>query len=139
MTRPAKTPLPASTKAALAALAWLEYARVMASVRRMALPDLVRRLETASHHLPLSPLDPIRLGKLVAKVLNRGPVRPRCLTLSLVFFRLLVRQGTKAELVIGLPPSPSSHEAHAWVEVEGRVVGPPPGRLGHEEMVRYGG
>lgn len=139
MTRPAKSPLSASTKAALAALTWLEYVRVVSGVRRMALPELVRRLETAAHRHSLSPLDPVRLGKLVAKVLNRGPVRPRCLTLSLVFFRMLVRQGTKSELVIGLPPSPSSHEAHAWIEVEGRVVGPPPGRLGHEEMVRYGG
>ena len=139
MTRPTKSPLPAGTKAALAALTWLEYARVVSRVRRMALPDLVRRLETTSHHLSLPLLDPTRLGKLVAKVLNRGPVRPRCLTLSLVLFRMLVRQGTKPQLVIGLPPSPSSHEAHAWVEVSGVVVGPPPGRLGHEEMVRYGG
>jgi hypothetical protein len=139
MTHPTASALPTSTKARLAALTWLEYARVVSSVRRMALPDLVRRLETASHPLSLSPLDPIRLGKLVAKVLNRWPVHPRCLTLSLVLFRMLVRQGTKPQLVIGLPPSPSSHEAHAWVEVSGVVVGPPPGSLGHEEMVRYGG
>jgi hypothetical protein len=52
---------------------------------------------------------------------------------------MLIRQGERPQLVIGLPPSPSSHEAHAWVEVAGQVVGPPPGRLGHEEMVRYGG
>jgi hypothetical protein len=139
VTRPAKPPLAASTKLALAALTWTEYVRVVSGVRRMALPDLVRRLETNAHRFPLAPLDPVRLGKLVAKVLDRGPVRPRCLTLSLVFFRMLVRQGAKPQLVIGLPPSPSSHEAHAWVELSGVVVGPPPGRLGHEEMVRYGG
>ena len=131
-------PLRASAKAGLAARTWLEYARVLSSVRRESLPDLVRRLEKPPHRLSLPPLDPARLGRVVARVLTRGPVRPRCLTLSLVLFRMLVRQGTRPQLVIGLPPSPSSHEAHAWVEVAGRVVGPPPGRLGHEEMVRYG-
>ena len=139
MTHPSKPSLATSTKVALASVTWLEYARVLSRVRRARLPDLVRRLETAPHRLPLPPLDPTRLGKLVARILNRGPVRPRCLTLSLVLFRMLVRQGIRPQLLIGLPPSPSSHEAHAWIEVEGRVVGPPPGRLGHEEMVRYGG
>lgn len=120
-------------------MTWLEYGRVVARIRRSSLPDLVRHLESTSHRVTLPPLEPRRLGRLVFRILNRGPFRPRCLTLSLVYFRMLARQGTEAELVVGLPAEPTSHEAHAWVEVAGEVVGPPPGRLGYEEMVRYGG
>ncbi len=104
----------------------------------MPLPELVGWLESRPHRIRLPALDPPRLGRIVARVLDRGPLRPRCLTLSLVFLRLLARQGTAAELVVGLPPEPTSHEAHAWVEVSRRVVGPPPGRLGHEAIARYG-
>jgi hypothetical protein len=56
---------------------------------------------------------------------------------SLVLFHLLRRQGDPAELVIGLPHRPTNRNAHAWVELGGRVVGPPPGRLGHEPLARY--
>lgn len=126
-------------KLKLAALTLLEYKQVVAQLRRSNLPQVVGRLESMPHRVALPPLDPRRLGRLVNRILNRRPLRPRCLTLSLVLFRMLVRQGTAAQLVIGLPPSPSSHEAHAWIEVSGKDVGPPPGRLGHEEMARYGG
>ena len=40
------------------------------------------------------------------------------------------------ELVIGLPEQAKDERAHAWVELEGRDVGPPPGRAGHLEMAR---
>jgi Transglutaminase-like superfamily len=52
-------------------------------------------------------------------------------------FKLLKAEGVNAELVIGLPASPESHIAHAWVEIDGRDVGPPPGRRNHEELARY--
>lgn len=71
-------------------------------------------------------------------VMNVGPFRPRCLIVSLVFLRSLYRQGTSANLVIGLPPGATNHIAHCWVEVDGEVVGPPDGRLGHVEIARYG-
>lgn len=41
-------------------------------------------------------------------------------------------------LVIGLPEEPVDERAHAWVELEGRDVGPPPGRGNHVELARYG-
>jgi hypothetical protein len=127
-----------AAKLRLAALVWLEYGLVLARVRRISLPDLVRHLETTPHRVNLQPLDPRRLGRFISRTLNRGPFHSRCLTLSLVHFRMLVRQGTKAQLVVGLPSEPANHDAHAWVEVGGKDVGPPPGRLGHKEMVRYG-
>jgi len=134
----AKARLGTGAKLRLAAVTWLEYVRVIARFRGVSLPDLVRALESPDGGR-LAPLEPRRLGKLVHRFLNQGPFRPRCLTMSLVLFRLLVRQGTTAQLVVGLPPEPTDTDAHAWVEVDGRDVGPPPGRMGHEEMARYGG
>lgn len=46
-------------------------------------------------------------------------------------------QGDEAVLVVGLPERPMTHEAHAWVELDSIVVGPPPGRAGHSELARY--
>jgi hypothetical protein len=63
---------------------------------------------------------------------------PRCLTAALVLYRLLREQGESAELVVGLPREPLDKTAHAWIEVDGVDVGPPPGRQGHEELARYG-
>jgi hypothetical protein len=41
-------------------------------------------------------------------------------------------------LVIGLPREAITKDAHAWVELDGTDVGPPPGRAGHEPMARFG-
>lgn len=111
--------------------------RVCRDLRRRPLPELIARLDRPGR-VRLR-LEPRRLGRIVYRVMNVGPFRPRCLTMSLVLFRELRRQGTAAEIVIGLPPEPRDHNAHAWVEVDGEVVGPPPGRLEHSEMARYGG
>jgi hypothetical protein len=51
---------------------------------------------------------------------------------------LLQEQGTPAELVIGLPADARDHLAHAWIEVNGVDVGPPPGRYGHSPIAKYG-
>lgn len=128
-----------TTKLAFGSVIWLEYVRVIREVHRTSLPQLVQRLQDQPHHIPLPRIDPLLLGRIVSRTLRRHPFRPRCLTMSLVHFRLLTRQGTGAQLIVGLPLEPSSHEAHAWVEVGGLDVGPPPGRMGHEEMARYGG
>ena len=81
---------------------------------------------------------PLRLANAVDRTLRLGRRRPTCLVSSLVLFRLLRAQGDAAELVIGLPASPRDKDAHAWVELEGTDVGPPPGRNGHVELARYG-
>jgi hypothetical protein len=52
-------------------------------------------------------------------------------------FRLLHEQGDEAELVIGLPAAAATKDAHAWVEINGVDVGPPPGRGSHEVLARY--
>lgn len=77
-------------------------------------------------------------SKAIHRVLRIGGRRPRCLPSALVMFDLLRSEGTFAELVIGLPSNATNQIAHAWVEVDGRDVGPPPGRHEHGEFARYG-
>lgn len=124
-------------RAALALRILGDAAAVWIGLRRRTLSALASQLGRPGE--ATRPVEPRRLGRIVYRAMNLGPFRPRCLTMSLVLFRELWRQGTAAELVIGLPGEPRDHRAHAWVEVEGRVVGPPPGRLGHVELARYGG
>jgi hypothetical protein len=56
----------------------------------------------------------------------------------MVLYRLLREQGDDVQLVIGLPLEPRDKDAHAWVEMDGHDVGPPPGRGKHVELARYG-
>ena len=62
---------------------------------------------------------------------------PRCLIAALVAFRLDRAEGHLVEIVIGLPMQPVDKDAHAWLEIDGHDVGPPPGRYGHVELARY--
>jgi hypothetical protein len=73
----------------------------------------------------------------VFRALNLRRVQPRCLTLALIHMSLLNDNGIRGEVVIGLPDQAPSPRAHAWIEVDGIDIGPPPGRHGHEEMARY--
>jgi hypothetical protein len=73
----------------------------------------------------------------VDRTLRIGRRRPRCLINALVLFRLLRADGQPAELVIGLVADAPDHEAHAWVELDGVDVGPPPGSGRHIPMARY--
>lgn len=126
-----------ATRVGLGLLVLHDLLVVSVGLRRRRLPDLVRALR-GRPLLRTRALEPRRLGKIVHRILSPGAYEPRCLVSSLVFLRMLRRQGTAADVVIGLPPEPATHETHAWVEVDGREVGPPPGRLGHREMARFG-
>lgn len=72
-------------------------------VRKLA--GTVRMVEVAARHLPW---------------------RPTCLPRSLVLWFLLRRQGVAAELRIGVQKRRQHLEAHAWVEVDHRVVNDAP-------------
>lgn len=133
-----RTALGPLTRVPLATLALWDAALVYGRLRRSPLPAVVAWLDRPPF-LRIRPVEPLRLGRFVYRVLGLAPRRPRCLVISLIFFRMLRRQEMAPELVIGLPLDPTTHEAHAWVEVEGRVVGPPPGTLGHRPLARYGG
>jgi len=126
---------PLSDRIRLLARIWWVYLRVLLLSRR-PLPDQVRALQARpvrnSH-----PVTPQRLGSAIHRGLRVGTIAPRCLPKALVMFEILHAQGEAPELVIGLPTQARSHEAHAWVELGSVDVGPPPGRSGHVELVRY--
>lgn len=80
---------------------------------------------------------PGQLNTAVEKIL-RLPGKPlRCLPRALVLYSLLAEQGHNPRLAIGLPELSSEVTAHAWVELDGVVVGPSPGRDGHLAMAMY--
>lgn len=131
-----EAPLPLRAKAALALRIWALLVRVLVGLRREPLPAFVARLGK-----PGSPRrdrhSAARLSHAVDRSLTIGTRRPRCLVNALVLYRLLREQDDHAELVIGLPARPTDKDAHAWVELGGVDVGPPPGRSGHEELARF--
>jgi hypothetical protein len=115
---------------------WL-LAVVRGQLRRDDLPTVVASLREVDR--PRSArARPVRMGSIVARTLALGPWRARCLHTSLILFRLLREQGEDPEIVIGLKETPREKDAHAWVELAGRDVGPPPGRGRHQELARYG-
>jgi hypothetical protein len=130
-------PLAIHRKVALAARVWLTFLRVRPRLHAWPLPRLVAHLGRPARLRRPPVHDPRRLSRAVHGSLRLGRRRPACIMSSLVLFRLLRRQGDPAELVIGLPERPVRKDAHAWVELTGQVVGPPPGRRGHAPMARY--
>jgi Transglutaminase-like superfamily len=123
-------------KARLALRIWVRFGLVAVGLRRRTLPALVDELARTNGSKGGRAYSPATLSNAVHRSLHLGGKRPRCLVNALVLFRLLREQGEPAELLIGLPPDATNQEAHAWVELGGRDVGPPPGRHGHEEMAR---
>jgi Transglutaminase-like superfamily len=136
VTNPAPAHLGPLARVALAGRIWVEFVRARIVTREERLPAAVRRLGAGAHP-PRYRIEARRLGSIVARVLRVGPWRARCLWTALVLYRLLRGQGDDAQLVIGLPLEPTDTDAHAWVEVDGDDVGPPPGRGRHEELARY--
>jgi hypothetical protein len=130
-------PLSLVAKVGLVLRAWCWFVAVHILLRTDTLPRVVERLRP---HPPgeRSQLNPRRLGGIVGRALRLRDKQARCLIGSLVLYRLLLEQGTPAELVIGLPADARDHLAHAWIEVDGIDVGPPPGRYGHAPIARYG-
>ena len=64
--------------------------------------------------------------RLVDVAARHLPWQPSCLPRSLVLWFLLRRQGVPAELRLGVQKRRQQLEAHAWVEVDHRVVNDAP-------------
>jgi hypothetical protein len=124
-------------KVRTAARVWYLFAVISLGVRRYPLPELVERLQRPSRGRPAS-IEPVRLGRIVQRALRVGRFQPRCVFTALILYRLLREQGDQAQLVIGLPRGSRTKDAHAWIELGGVDVGPPPGRGHHLELARYG-
>jgi hypothetical protein len=135
MSRPVRLSRPEQLR--LAVRIWLRYAGVRRTVGRKPLPELVAALARPGRPSTLR-YRPARVSRAVDRTLKVGRARPTCLVNSLVLFRLLREQGDAAELVIGLPPESGDQRAHAWVELHGEDIGPPPGKGRHEPMARFG-
>lgn len=131
---PAANPIGLPAKLRLLATVWATATVVVIGLRRERLPDLITRLGREAHRRPVPPS---LLSRAVSRGLRVGPWQPRCLIRALVLFRLLRSQGDPAVLVIGLAATRPSSEAHAWVELDGRDIGPAPGANGHRALVRY--
>jgi hypothetical protein len=131
---PVWAPLSASGKIWLLGRVWWTAVSVQLALRRHRLPRAVAILgeSSARHRVP-----PALLSRAVSRGLRVGRWQPRCLIRSLVLYRLLRAQGDPAELVIGLAEHAHSPDAHAWVELGGRDIGPLPGRGPHVELARY--
>jgi hypothetical protein len=134
--REAAARLSLASKAALGIRLWTRFLGTYVGVKRHPLPQFVEQLRSTGPRTPIR-IEPVRLGRIVEQVLRVGPWRARCLFTSLVLYRLLLEQGERPQLVIGLPREPRDKDAHAWIELGGRDVGPPPGRAHHVELARY--
>lgn len=132
-----KARLASYEKGIIAGRVWLCFASTYFHAKRTPLPELMARFQQ-TQAVDTRSIDPKRLGGIIQRVLRFGPWRARCLWTALVLFRLLRRQGDESQLVIGLPREPRDKDAHAWVEMAGVDVGPPPGRSQHVELTRYG-
>ena len=126
-------------KGGLVVRIWWCFVSTYLLSKRTPLPRMMALLSERTGPVDARPIQPRRLGSIVQRVLRLGRFwQARCLWSSLVLFRLLKRQGIEPQLVIGLPLEPKDKDAHAWVEIDGEDVGPPPGRSGHQELARYG-
>jgi hypothetical protein len=66
----------------------------------------------------------LRLAEAVRKVATHGPVQANCLARSVALQRLLRDAGIeRGVLRVGVRRDAGAFEAHAWLELDGRVVG----------------
>jgi transglutaminase superfamily protein len=131
-------PLSPAAKAALAARILRRYAVVRARLFREPLPGLASRLGRKKEQADGRRHSAAQLSRAVDRTLRLGSRRPSCLASSLVLYSLLREQGDAAELAIGLRDRPTDKTAHAWVELDGVDVGPPPGSHGHVALAHFG-
>ena len=127
-----------AAKAALAVRILSRFLVVRARLFQEPLPALASRLGRTRAPAHGRRNSPARLSRAVDRTLRLGRRRPSCLASSLVLYSLLREQGDHAQLAIGLRERPTDKTAHAWVELDGVDVGPPPGSHGHVALARFG-
>jgi transglutaminase superfamily protein len=64
----------------------------------------------------------LRAARAVRSAELHGPARPNCLERSLALWWLLRREGAESELHIGGRKEGLRFEAHAWVELGGKIL-----------------
>ena len=133
--------LPLRQSVALAGEIASTYLRVRWRLRRRDLAAVVSSIRTSVDQPLVIPRDEEfltegrRLGRRVARALDRVPWDSRCLVRSLVLVSLLARRGVEGRLLLGVRTEPE-FEAHAWVEVGGEpLLDPGPWR--HGRLAEY--
>ncbi len=116
---------------------WTDYRLVRSLLSSTPLPEVVKALDVGQGRKPDTTSDVVPLGRLLNRRLRLPWWQPLCLPRALVLYRMARRRGFTPQLVIGLPTLADSKDAHAWVEIDGRDVGPPPGGRGHLPLARY--
>lgn len=110
----------------LRAAVWLPA--VDLGLRAFGFARLRRVLARGAAPRPAGPPDPARWAEVervawcVAAAARHHLYPTRCLTRSLVLWRLLARRGIPSELQIGVRKEERELLAHAWVECAGRPV-----------------
>jgi hypothetical protein len=105
--------------------AFLELIRQHQFLRRQDLDGIHKGVrQTAVAHRKADPGDADRICQAVSIACIWYPKQVFCLQRSAAATKLLRRHGIPAEMVIGAKRMPL--RAHAWVEVEGRVVSDKP-------------
>ena len=70
-----------------------------------------------------------RASRSVSRASRYGLFRPSCLVRSLALARLLEREGVPGSLIrVGVRRIAGTLDAHAWIELDGRVIGDDPRR-----------
>jgi hypothetical protein len=106
----------------LAGRAYTWVCRVERLRRQLPFDGLVETLESwpQPDHPRVSPQLALRA---VRRVYRFTPFEPSCLKLSLAGVGLLRSLGHSARLAIGVKPEGGPLQAHAWVELDGRMLG----------------
>ncbi|MDH3316861.1 MAG: lasso peptide biosynthesis B2 protein [Gammaproteobacteria bacterium] len=71
------------------------------------------------------PISADNVTRLVRVAARRGLVRPTCLQHALVLWTQLHRHGFEAAIRFGVRKNQEVLEAHAWVEIDGRILSDP--------------
>jgi hypothetical protein len=73
---------------------------------------------------PHSLAEAVRLARSVTWAARYGVFRPKCLVRSLALTRLLDRRGISGGVIrVGVRMQERDFDAHAWVELDGRILG----------------
>jgi hypothetical protein len=88
---------------------------------------LIEKFSLSSRVPPSLPADAqrepaLRAVRAVRSVELHGPTKPNCLERSMTLWWLLRRDGIEGELHIGARKQDGRFEAHAWVELGGKVL-----------------
>lgn len=117
----------------MADLLWAGY-ELLRAQRSLKTSDRGALLAPAQAAAPAPELTPVQrrragaIGWAISRAAHYGPLRAKCLARSLALLHLLQRnQVPGGRLHLGVRKTEAGLMAHAWITLEGRVLGDEPG------------